>query len=176
MFGPDIHLGPSQDTDVENDDDKLDEQEEELPKGATADPDTAPPTFPESGSMEFSKLQQATESSIQTVADDGEDLSAVPVEPTKSTNQPQAHSLDQPPKGVKRKAALVKGAAKRKAASQVVDLNEAVPVCPTSKATLPYTGVNQDHISGCVQSSGQSIYRCLFNRDTTIRLPRGPKS
>ena len=155
VFGPVIHLGPSQNTDVE-DDDRFNE-EEDLPKGATLDPDTVPPTFPEYSSKEFSELQQAIESSIQTAADNGEDLFTVPAEPTETTDEPQAHSSDQPPKGVKKKAAPVKGAAKRKAASPVVALNEAVLVCPTSKATLPYTGVNQDHISGHIQSSGQSI-------------------
>ena len=48
VFGPDIHLGPTQDTDLQEEDDRADEQEEELPEGATtglAEPNTAP--FPE---------------------------------------------------------------------------------------------------------------------------------
>lgn len=95
MYGPDIYLGPTQDTDFEDDDVRLDEQEEELPKSTTVDPDMAP--FPESGSREFSELQQAIESSIQTAADDGEDITAV--EPAEPSDQPQAHSSDQLPKG-----------------------------------------------------------------------------
>ena len=38
------------------------------------------------------------------------------------------------------------------------------PIWLTSKATLPYTGVNPDHISGWVQSSKQRIYQCLYNK------------
>ena len=112
-------LGLTQHTDFEDNNNRIDEQEEELSEGATtdpADPDMA--SLPDSRSKEFTELQQPIEDSIQTAADGGEDITAA--KPAKPTGQPHAHSSDQLPKGTKWKAAPVKFAAKRKAASQTI--------------------------------------------------------
>ena len=48
--------------------------------------------------------------------------------------------------------------------TQAVALDDAVPIHSTSKSLLPYTRINQDHISTRQESAGQSIYKCLFNK------------
>ena len=64
---------------------------------------------------------------------------------------------------------MVKGAAKRKPLTEAFALCDALPVYPTSKATLPYTGINQEHISDRIQSGSQSIYECQFSKRCSYR-------
>ena len=51
------------------------------------------------------------------------------------------------PPPLKWKALVIKSLGKRKPPTEVVSLSNVVPVRPTSKATSPYTGINQVHIS-----------------------------
>lgn len=88
VFGSDVHLGLTQDTDLEGEDDRAEELEEELPEGTSVPADTAPLS-------ETSKeMQQAIKSSLQNAADDGEDVTAAA--PTKQpTDQPHSSQFPQ---------------------------------------------------------------------------------
>ena len=165
VFGPDIHLGPSYTGDFRQaaDDDECltgyEEGEDDIPTEEI-------PPHPEAESKDFQELQKAIEKSIESAADEGEDILSPPPGPVTDPSLGQSSSALPP---LKRKAPAVKGAAKRKPPTEVFSLNEAVPFRPTSKATLPYTGIDQKYISGRIQSGSQSIYQCEFNRRCQYR-------
>ena len=158
IWGPERHLAP-QPAEFDEDDEYEDEEEE-----GTPDVPLEPVTPLPSGAVTaLDPLTEAIEASKLSAAQEAEarDQPTVPVTPVVS-DLFSAH-LSSAVLPAKHKRPNVKSTSK-KTKEDKVPIEQAMPVRPSSKATLSYTGIDVNHISSRIKGGSQSVYRCLFGK------------
>ena len=158
VWGPERHLAPST-VDVDENDEYEDEEEE-----GTPDVPLEPVTpLPADAQSTLDPLKEAIEASKVTAAQEAEAREDVISPPPVLLDPKEAHSSMAVAPPPKRKRPTIKSSSK-KTTEDKVPLDRALPIRPSSKATLAYTGINANQISKRVKSGSQSVYRCLFGK------------
>ena len=149
VWGPDYHLAP-QPAEFDEDDEYEDEEEEGTPN-VPLEPVTP---LPSGAVSALDPLTKAIEASKLSAAQEAEarDQPTVAVTPVVSAVLPAKH-----------KCSNIKSTSK-KTKGDKFPIEQAMPVRPSSKATLSYTGIDVNHISSRIKSGSQSVYRCLFGK------------